>query len=222
MKRGAVVAGVLAIGVAAIAAGVVRTTDDAEPQPTGSRSTSEQPDPNASQSTDTTSRCLREPGRGVPGGEILVDLDEVEDVRLRRAGSTSAAGDEATRIEGDAAVRIELAADAPRAGVRAQLPAPLDVQGGRTVAVWMRTNGAVPVGGFDLRVRLASSRRDGFEMQVDPVSLTTASEWCLLELPLPSLRVIGRPDPSAIRALEIDLPKDPAGDGVLWFDAIVV
>lgn len=210
----AVIASLIAVALSA-KPDPAATTSATPTAPTGTEAT-----PTASQSTDTTTDCVPEPSESMLGSETLLGFEDADQARLVD-GRGELSADTETRIDGAAALRIEVSGREP-AVVRALLPAPIDIQHERTVGLWLRRNDRVPIGTFDLRIRLSAGGLDAFELSLDPISTRTAGDWCFVQLPLPRLQVIGRPDPSRIEAIEVRVPAASGKGGrpaVVWLDS---
>ena len=61
-----------------------------------------------------------------------------------------------------------------------------------------------------------------FELVLHPVDVTATKQWCHFTFDLGEMDISGRPDPSQIRSLEVQVPAyEGSGSGnTIWLDGV--
>jgi len=192
------------------------------PTPTPSADVTGSPDANATttQITGSTPACTSEAPADRAEAQLLVAFDELDDASLTE-GAAVLGIDETEPRQGTGSLKVDVGQREAPATIRAPFDEPVDVQGGE-VGLWMRQNGGLYTGGLDWVIRMGSDGTNSFEQVLQPIDVTAAIQWCHFSLDVADLRVIGHPDPSQIRFLEVDVPGYAgAGAGnTIWLDGV--
>lgn len=214
----AILAGAFIVSLGAIS--IKDRSEDADPTPTPTASDVIDESGSPIPSSDSTPACTSEAPADREGAETLIAFDDLGDARVTD-GAADLTIDPDDRKQGEGSLRVNLGQREQPAIVRAAFDEPVDIQAG-SVGIWMRQNGGVYTGGLDWAIRLSSDGTNAFEQVLQPIDVTAAIQWCHFTLDLAELRVIGRPDPSQIRLLEVAVPRYAgAGSGnTIWLDGV--